>query len=331
MDTLLSRGFRVRGSTRSKAKGEAMLAARPRATQASRLNCVVIEAFLGPELDLSSALKGGIDAIVHVASPFTYDTQNNEAELILPAINGVKAVLSAAAEAQTVKRVVITSSFAAVLDVERARKASQYFTYTADDWNPLTYDEAADPKTSAVVAYRGSKKFAELAAWEFVNNFECRGGGLSFDLVTLCPPMTFGPVVHPVVGGPLGLNDSNSQLWKVAIASQQGNELPVARVPFWVDVRDLAQAHVEALLRPEAGGKRYLVASQEIFTYEMAAEIIEHEFPNFVRPEGAPVVERQVVDESHGIDGETAARELGISYRAFRETVVDLMRQVGAM
>ncbi|KAK4196756.1 putative NADPH-dependent methylglyoxal reductase [Triangularia verruculosa] len=239
--------------------------------------------------------------------------RDNEAELILPAINGVKAVLSAAARAGTVQRVVITSSFAAVLDVDRVQKATKYFTYTAGDWNPLTYEEAANAERSAVVAYRGSKKFAELAAWEFVNNFGGPEGRSSFDIVTLCPPMTFGPVVHPVVGGPLGLNDSNGQLWKVAIALQEGKGLPAARVPFWVEVRDLAEAHVEALLRPEAGGKRYL-----------------SEFPDF-RGWGGEEVRTQIVDESHGIDGETASKELGIRYRAFRETVIDLMRQAAAM
>ncbi|KAK0702581.1 hypothetical protein B0T21DRAFT_416825 [Apiosordaria backusii] len=274
VDTLLSRGFRVRGTTRSKAKGDAMLASRPQATHASLLDFLVIDDFVAPNVDLSAALE------------------DNEAELILPAINGVKAVLSAAAAAGTVRRVVITSSFAAVLDVGRAQKASQYFTYTSRDWNPLTYEEAAGAETSAVVAYRGSKKFAELAAWEFVKNFE---GRLSFDLV---PP---------------------DDLWASAVANQQGKALPVARVPFWIDVRDLAEAHVEALVRREAGGKRYLVASPERFSYGMAADVIENEFPEF-RRRGGEEVERQVTDESHGVDGNTAAEELGISYRVFQET-----------
>ncbi|KAK4185886.1 hypothetical protein QBC35DRAFT_502731 [Podospora australis] len=320
VDSLLSRGLRVRGATRSAAKGDVMLAARP--ATANRLDFVEIDDFGSHSVDLSPALAGGIDAVIHVASPFTYDTENNEDELIIPAINGVKAILGAAARSKTVKRVVITSSFAAVLDADR--KAPPYFTYTADDWNPLTYTEAAAAETSAVVAYRGSKKFAELAAWEFVNNHNKPG----FDIVTLCPPMTFGPVVHPVTS-PVQLNDSNAQLWKVAIANKKGGSLPVARVPFWIDVRDLAEAHAQALLKPEAGGKRYIPAAPERFSYGLAGDIIRAEFPEFADIKRKR--ERQTIDKSHGVDGFTVSRELGIRYRSFRETVVDLVRQVAAM
>jgi len=254
--------------------------------------------------------------------PFTYNTTNNEKELILPAIAGVRSILRAAAATSTVKRIVLTSSFAAVFDADRDR--SSYFTYTSADWNPLTYAEAAHPSTSAVVAYRGSKKFAERFAWDFVE--ERRPG---FDLVTLCPPMTFGPVVHPVARAE-DLNDSNAMLWSVAksVSSNGDNSsLPVARVPFWVDVRDLARAHVQALLRPEVGGRRYTVAAPERFSYGLAAKIMAEEF-EWARGSD---LEEQVVDESYGLDGETAAKELGVTYRSFRETVVELVAQVRGM
>jgi nucleoside-diphosphate-sugar epimerase len=212
-----------------------------------------------------------------------------------------------------VKRIVITSSFASVLDA--ARKGPPYFTYTADDWNPLTYEETVHPSTSAVIAYRGAKKFAELEAWNFVKEKDP-----GFSIVALCPPMTFGPVVHPV-DDVEKLNESNSMLWK--IAKGQG-PLPVARVPFWIDVRDLAAAHVEALLREDAGMKRYTPSAPERFTYGLAASIMSEEFPDL---KGKVVVEEQHADESYGLDGETAARDLGFKYHTFRETVRDLIKQ----
>lgn len=229
----------------------------------------------------------------------------------------MRSILAAAAATSTVQRVVITSSFASIVDV--GRKGPPYFTYTGDDWNPLTYEEAVDPSSSAVIAYRGAKKFSELEAWEFVKVQKPH-----FDLVTLCPPMTFGPVCHPVDGVD-NLNESNSGLWKIATGV---NPLPVARVPFWIDVRDLAQAHVEALLRAEAAGHRYLPASPERFSYGLAASIMASEF-QWAR--GNITQEDQVIDESHGVDGQTAARELNFQYRPFRETVVDLIRQAHAM
>lgn len=222
----------------------------------------------------------------------------------------MRAILQASANSR-VKRVVITSSFAAVMNVDR--KAPPYFTYTAKDWNPLTYEEAINPATSAVVAYRGSKKFAELEAWEVVKTSP------GFDIVTLCPPMTFGPVVHPV-DRVEDLNESNAMLWRVA----SGLDLPEARVPFWVDVRDLAVAHVEALLKAEAGNKRFVVAAPEHFSYGLAAGIISK---NFDALAGRVSRVAQRVDESHGLDGETAGQELGIEYRRFEETVMDLVKQ----
>ena len=251
------------------------------------------------------------------SQPFTYDTTNNEKELIIPAINGVRSIMEAAGATPSIKRVVITSSFASVLDVNR--KAPPYFTYTGSDWNPLSYEESADPATSAVIAYRGAKKFAELEAWKFIEEKKPH-----FDIVTLCPPMTFGPVVHPV-SGVSALNESNAMLWKIASGAKP---LPVARVPFWIDVRDLAQAHVEALLRSEVGGRRYVPASPERFSYGLAAKIMEQ---NFEWARGQVAQEEQPIDESHGLDGATAAKELGLEYRTFKQTVVDLVTQAVEM
>lgn len=222
-----------------------------------------------------------------------------------------------AASKSSIQRVVITSSFASVLNAQR--KSPPYFTYTSADWNPLTYEESIDPSTSAVIAYRGSKKFAELAAWEFEKSEKP-----SFDIVALCPPMTFGPVVHPV-STVENLNESNAMLWKIA----SGEPLPIARVPFWIDVRDLAKAHVEALLRPEAGGKRFIPASPERFSYQLAADIMLDEFE---WAKGKVVKETdQKIDQSHGLDGETVTKELGIKYTTFRETVIDLVSQAMEM
>ncbi|KAG4433520.1 hypothetical protein IFR05_011003 [Cadophora sp. M221] len=307
VDVLLYRGIKVRGATRSMKKGEAMMKARPQFS--AHLDFVQIEDFEKSGV-FEDAAKD-VDAVIHVASPFTYDTEDNEKELILPAINGVRSILEAAASSK-IQRIVITSSFAAVMDINR--KATSYFTYTAEDWNPLTYEESIDPASSAVVAYRGSKKFAELEAWNFVKERKPK-----FEIVTLCPPMTFGPVVHPVAGVE-NLNESNKMLWMVA----SGEPLPVARVPFWVDVRDLAEAHVEALLRPDAGNKRFVVASTERFSYSLAADVIKEKFGERKVKISEEV---QIVDDSHGLDGETSSKAFGFTYRTFEETVVDLVSQ----
>ncbi|KAF7592014.1 hypothetical protein BBP40_000795 [Aspergillus hancockii] len=312
VDNLLARGITVRATTRSKQKGEQMKAARPQ--YASKLEFVEIKDF--SQTGVFDDVMEGIDGVIHVASPFTYKTTNNERDLILPAINGVKSILSASAAHPTVKRIVLTSSFASVLDISKPPDPN--FTYTGNHWNPLTYAEAIDPSANAVIAYRGSKKFAELEAWDFVAREKP-----PFDLVTLCPPMTFGPVVHPV-SRVEELNESNAVLWSVAAGA---DPLPVARVSAWVDVRDLAEAHVQALLRGEVGGRRFVPASGEAFSYGLAADIIRRRF----EWAGSTITgnyEGGVPVQSYRLDGEAVTSELGVVFRGFEETVVDLVGQV---
>lgn len=136
--------------------------------------------------------------------------------------------------------------------------------------------------------------------------------------------MTFGPVVHPVESVDK-LNESNAMLWKIASGA---DPLPVSRVPFWIDVRDLAAAHIGALLDGDVGGKRYVPAAPERFSYGLAARIMIEEFPEL---DGKVKQEDQVIDDSHGLDGETAAKELGYQYHSFRETVRDLVSQAMSM
>ena len=282
VDNLLKRGIKVRAATRSVQKGEQLRAARQQ--HSSQLDIVQVGDFSGAA-SFSEAVKD-VTGVIHVASPFSYSTTDNEKELILPAIAGVRAILEAAEKEKSVERVVITSSFASVMNVD----APTGYKYTAEDWNPLTYEESIDKKTSAVIAYRGSKKFAELEAWKFAERKP------DFDIVTICPPMTFGPICHPVANL-AGLNESNANLWKVA----SGKELPVARVPFWVDVRDLATAHVEALIRPEAGGKRFTVSSPERFSYGLVADVVAGAFP--WGKERVAKGEKQMIDNSYDLDG----------------------------
>ncbi|CAI7668044.1 unnamed protein product [Penicillium pancosmium] len=310
VDVLLSRGIRVRGATRSRQKADLMIKARPQFSHL--LEFVQIGDFETRSPEGLVAAVEGVDGIIHTASPFTYDTTNNERELIIPAINGAIAILEAARTNPQIRRIVVTSSFASVLDINRK---GPYFTYTGADWNPLTYEESIDPTTSAVVAYRGSKKYAELEAWKYIQEHSP-----DFDIVALCPPMTFGPVVHPV-DHVSKLNESNAMLWKIASGV---NPLPVSRVPFWIDVRDLATAHVEALISINAGGKRYIPASPENFSYGIAARIISDALPDL---KDRVAQEDQVIDKGCGVDGETASKDLGFTYRAFEETVRDLINQ----
>ena len=134
----------------------------------------------------------------------------------------------------------------------------------------MSHAEAVDPKTDAFASHRGSKKFAEIAAQEFMNVHRPKP---KFELVALCPPLIFGPMVHPrTKEGLESLNSSNELLWR--FATREMNVPPGPGVRFWVDVRDLASAHIEAVKRSRLGGKRFIIASQEKANYETAGDVI---------------------------------------------------------
>ena len=211
------------------------------------------------------------------------------------------------------KRIVFTSSFAAVFDVPRGLGPG--WTYTSEDWNPITYEEART--SDAVNAYRGAKKYAELATWDCIRNDKPH-----FDLVTLCPPLVFGPVAHPV-SKTAELNESSRVLWEIASGA---NPLPVARVPSWVDVRDLAVAHVEAMLRSEVGNRRFLISSPQKFTYQNVADILRQEF-DWAKEQVTKGDEGAPLPKTFDLDGETAAKALGFEYRDFKQCILDSISQ----
>lgn len=110
----------------------------------------------------------------------TKSSQNPEEDLLKPAILGTTQLLRAVHKyGPTVKRVVITSSFASVVDSSKGLRPG--YVYTEDDWNPVTYEQGRE---NALVGYYASKKLAEQAAWDFV-----RDEKPSFSITTICPPM----------------------------------------------------------------------------------------------------------------------------------------------
>lgn len=239
--------------------------------------------------------------------------------MLLPAIEGTRSILNSAKKNPQIKRLVITSSFAAVVNSVKSSEHPSEYTYTSDDWNAITYEESVAAELSHI-AYRGAKKYAELEAWEFVKSYK------GFDLVTLCPPMVFGPWLHPV-SSLAQLNASNGPLRDVVLGA---DPLPDSRVAVWIDVRDLALAHVEALFRPEVGNRRYVPASPEKFSYQLAADIIREEFPDWALHKVTKGTPGAPITESFKLDGEPTATDFGFKYRPFRETVIDFANQVRA-
>ena len=126
------------------------------------------------------------------------------------------------------------------------------------DWNPITWNEAQ--KTDQhITAYRASKTFAEKAAWKFLDEKKPH-----FDIITIQPPLVFGPCEHNVTLD--SLNESNAQIWRI-ISGGKDTKIPPTTVWRWVDVRDVAAAHVAAIDDTVKGNQRFLVSGGE-FTWQ---------------------------------------------------------------
>ena len=156
--------------------------------------------------------------------------------------------------------------------------------------------------------------------------------GTTFDLTVFCPPLIFGPWVHPLANL-ASLNDSVRVFRNIVRGDYRNSRFPVAISSLWVDVRDAALAHVEAALRldpsehPSISNGRYTPCSPEKFNYHLVGDIMREEFPEWAE-EVLPPRGEMPPFMNISLDGTTTTRDLGVRYRSFRECVVDLVRQL---
>ena len=260
---LLQQGYRVRGTVRSQARADEVreaMEANAGVDFGDRLE--IVEADLTRDEGWADAVRG-CSYVLHVASPFPNRAPEHEDELIKPAKEGTLRVLKAAADAG-VKRVVVTSSLAAVSGghpVDNAR------VYTEDDWSIV---ERCPP-------YPKSKTLAERAAWDFVASLE---GDAPMELCVINPGAVLGPV----------LNRHYSTSGEI-VRKLLAKEIPgTAKIGFaWVDVRDVASAHIAAMSAPGAAGKRFCCAIEFSWIDEVA-DILARRFG----PEGWKVPTRKL-------------------------------------
>ncbi|KAL7914671.1 NAD(P)-binding protein [Trichoderma velutinum] len=308
--TLLDGGYQVRGTVRSEASAETVR--NTYSAYSDRFSTAVV-----PDLTAKNAFNEavrGIDGALHIASPFTLSIKDNETDMLIPAIEGTKNLLeSVAAHAPQAKRVVVTSSFAAMVDFSKGFWPGH--AYNEADWNEVTYDYA---KTAdAAVAYCASKALAEKAAWKFVDEQKPQ-----FDLTVLCPPMVFGPTAHA-----LSLSALNTSAWDIN-RFLSGELADVPDTAFWgfVDVRDLAKAHVRALEIPEAGNERFFIVSGR-YSYQKTADVL-HASPRIAKddkkliPVGKPG-QNYPSPDVYEVDNSKSKKILGLEYRSFEESIVD--------
>ncbi|WFE30384.1 aldehyde reductase [Solwaraspora sp. WMMD791] len=200
------------------------------------------------------AAVAGCDYVLHVASPVPLAEPQQEEDVVAPARDGVRRVLSAA-RAAGVRRTVLTSSFAAVKFGDRAGGR----VFTEADWS----DPAGGETMSA---YAKSKLYAERAAWDLVADAGAgsagSGAGGGMELAVVNPVGVFGPVLGP-----------QPSLWADLVGKLlDGRQRLLPRM--WVnvvDVRDVADLHLRAMTDPAAAGERFLASAGGMSLPQLAA------------------------------------------------------------
>ncbi|TGK04965.1 aldehyde reductase [Leptospira semungkisensis] len=276
--------------------------------------------FFEADLEKDSGWKEaaqGCDYVMHVASPFPANVPKHEDELIIPAREGTMRVLKASRDAG-VKRVVLTSSFAAIGYGHKA----QTIPFDETSWTNLNAN---------VPAYNKSKTIAEKAAWDFIHQ---EGNGLELSVIN--PVGIFGPALG---------SDFASSL--VLLQRLLSGAMPGCPEIYFgvVDVRDVTDLHVKAMTHPDAKGERFLAVSGNFIPMIEIANILranlgkaaekvpKKQLPNFLVRIGAlfnPLA-RQILPElgkKKNASNEKAKRVLGWKPRSIEEAILSAARSL---
>ncbi|OIW25712.1 NAD(P)-binding protein [Coniochaeta ligniaria NRRL 30616] len=313
LDQLVDQGFNVVVTVRSEEKGQRIVDTYQGAAKENVSYVVVEDITKEGAFDAAVKSQPPFDYVIHTASPYHLNPQDPVKDFLDPAIKGTTGILhSINAHAPTVNRVVFTSSSAAILNPKQHADV-----YDETHWAPMTWDEALQPTN----AYRASKIYAEQAAWKFV---EVEQPG--FDLATINNTYTFGPLQRHL-SRLEAMNASNHRIRDLVQGKMKEALQPTAPVFTFVDVRDVAFAHVRALTVPEAGGSRFYVVGGH-FSNKKIADVIRDAFPQLadrLPPRDAP---DDFPEKVYRFDNAKSREVLGLEYTSFEKSVRDTVQSI---
>nr|QBL52486.1 aromatic aldehyde reductase [Populus trichocarpa] len=252
---LLSRGYTVKASVRD--PNDPKKTEHLRALNGAQERLQLFKANLLEEGSFDSIVEG-CEGVFHTASPFYHDVKDPQVELLDPAVKGTLNVLGSCAKHPSIRRVVLTSSVAAVAYNGKPR--------TPD----VVVDETwfSDPNLcrESKVWYVLSKTLAEDAAWKFAKEKD-------MDLVAINPAMVIGPLLQPT------LNTSAAAILSLIKGAQT---FPNASFG-WINVKDVANAHIQAFELSSASGRYCLV--ERVAHYSEVVKILHELYPDLQLPE----------------------------------------------
>ncbi len=266
----------------------------------------------------------GCTVVFHTASPFTIAVDDPQKDLIEPAQLGTRNVLEQANQIESVQRVVVTSSCAAIYGDSADLEQVKGDLFTEADWN-TTSSLTHQP-------YSYSKTLAEKEAWKIAKAQD------RWDLVIINPSLVLGPGINP-----FATSESFS------LIKQLGDGTMKMGVPDYqvgvVDVRDVAEAHMIAGFTPSAQG-RYITSGYNT-NFPKLAEILRaqfgesYPFPKSTLPKAliwliGPLLDgsmtRKIIARNvgvpFGVDNSKSIRELGLTYRPLATSLTDMFQQL---
>ncbi|MEM6722897.1 MAG: aldehyde reductase [Bacteroidota bacterium] len=246
---LMEQGHHVKTTIRSAKRENEILDALQKAGLADLSKLQFVHADLNKDDNWDQAVQD-CDYVLHVASPFPASQPKDENELIRPAVEGTRRVLNAARQAG-VKRVVLTSSFAAI-------------GYGSQDLSKVLSEADWTDPNSDISAYVKSKTLAERAAWDFI-----KADDSGMELTVINPRFILGP----------SLGGRATTSLSVMTQLFDGSMKRVPDVSYGIiDVRDVADLHVKAMTHPKAAGERFLACSGDPITFHEMALLIRERY-----------------------------------------------------
>jgi dihydroflavonol-4-reductase len=236
---LLEQGYAVNGTLRSmQREPEVRQSLEKHNTSCENLTLFPVDLMSDEGWDEAMS---GCDYLLHVASPFVLSNETEEF-FVKPAVEGALRALKFA-DKHDIKKVVLTSSFAAVGD-------------TFDGTTSFNETHWSDTSNDKMTFYSKSKTLAERAAWDYVKE-----NNVSYTLTVINPVGVLGPSLSDDVG------ISNSMVLRML----NGSMPALAKIHIGiVDVRDVAKAHILAMKNTESDGERFIVSEKEMWMSDIA-------------------------------------------------------------